>query len=59
MGMAWAYNPPDMGGRVRQSVLHGSIEGLTPDEALVAVLPPCGLTFYQEGGRIIVTAQPK
>lgn len=59
LGMAWEYNPPDMGARVRQIVLHGSIEGLTPDEALAAVLPTCGLTFYQERGRIIVTAQPK
>jgi hypothetical protein len=59
LGMAWEYNPPDMGGRVTQIVLHGSIEGLTPDEALAAVLPTCGLTFYQERGRIIVTAQPK
>jgi hypothetical protein len=45
--------------RVRRIVLHGSIEGLTPREALAAVLPTCGLTFFQERGRIIVTAQPK
>jgi ferric-dicitrate binding protein FerR (iron transport regulator) len=59
LGMAWEYHPPDMGGRVTQIVLHGSIEGLTPDEALGAVLPTCGLRFYQERGRIIVTAQAK
>jgi hypothetical protein len=46
--------------RERAIVLHGSIEGLTPDEALAAVLPTCGWAFeYQERGRIIVTAQAK
>jgi hypothetical protein len=60
LGVAWQYEDPDMQDRVQRTVLHGSIDGLTPDEALAAVLPTCGLTFYyQERGRIIVTAHAK
>jgi hypothetical protein len=39
---------------IEQIVLHGSIDGLTPEEALGAVLPTCGLTFRLEGERLIV-----
>jgi len=35
--------------------LHGSIENLTPVEALVAVLPTCGLAHRIDGGRLIVS----
>ena len=35
------------------------IDGVAPDEALAAVLPTCGLTFYQVRGRLIITAQAK
>jgi hypothetical protein len=59
LGMTWAYGEPAMRRRVDRIVLHGSIEGLTPDEALAAVLPTCGLTFYRERGRMIITAQAK
>ena len=34
----------------------GSIDGLTPNEALSAVLPASGLTFRREGDRLIVSA---
>src|SRR5688572_18111097 len=47
LGMAWEYNEAGMRSRVQHIMLHGSIEGLTPDEALAAVLPTCGLTFHQ------------
>lgn len=36
------------------TALHGSIEGLTTDEALDAVLTTCGLAHRVEGDRIIV-----
>jgi ferric-dicitrate binding protein FerR (iron transport regulator) len=36
--------------------LHGSIEGLTTDEALAVVLPTCGLAHRTEGDRLIVFA---
>jgi len=37
--------------------LSGSIAGLTPGEALAAVLPTCGLTHRVEDGRLIVSSR--
>jgi ferric-dicitrate binding protein FerR (iron transport regulator) len=37
-----------------RAVLHGSMEALTPEEALAAVLPASGLTSRREGDRLIV-----
>ena len=37
-----------------ESVLRGSIGGLSGDQALEAVLPTCGLTHRIDGGRLIV-----
>ena len=42
--------------RVDRIVLHGSIAGLTAEEALAAVLPTCGLTSRREGDRLLVNA---
>lgn len=39
-------------------VLHGSIEGLRPDETLAAVLPTCGLTHSVQGGAITLYRAP-
>ena len=36
------------------TVLHGSIEGFTPQEALAAILPTCGLHHYFEGATLVV-----
>ena len=55
-GWRWEYADPSLAPRVARIVLHGSIEGLTPDEALAAVLPTCGLTSRLEGERLIVGA---
>jgi len=38
-------------------VLHGSIEGLTPEEALAAVLPTCGMSHLLNEGIFIERAQ--
>jgi hypothetical protein len=58
LGITGEYEYPAMRDRVGHIVLHGSIDGLTPDEALAAVLPRYGLAFeYRERGRILVTAQ--
>jgi ferric-dicitrate binding protein FerR (iron transport regulator) len=53
-GWRWQVEDPRMLDRIEQIVLHGSIDGLTPEEALSAVLPTCGLTFRLEGDRLIV-----
>ncbi len=37
-------------------VLHGSIDGLLPEEALAAVLPASGLTSRRQGDRLVVSA---
>ncbi len=39
-------------------LLSGSVEGLTLDEALEAVLPTCGMTFEVEGGVLTVLPAP-
>jgi len=36
------------------TVLHGSLEGVRPDEAPAAVLPTCGLTSHLEGNILVV-----
>jgi ferric-dicitrate binding protein FerR (iron transport regulator) len=38
-------------------VLHGSVEGLTPEEALAVVLPTCGLRHRVDGDLIRIEAQ--
>ena len=55
-GWYWEYGDVTMRDRVERIVLHGSIDGLAPDEALSAVLPTCGLAFRLEGNRLIVSA---
>jgi hypothetical protein len=57
-GWRLEFGDPSLRARVERSVLHGSIAGLTADEALAAVLPACGLTSRREGSRLIVSAAP-
>jgi ferric-dicitrate binding protein FerR (iron transport regulator) len=35
-------------------VLHGSVEGMPPEQALAAVLPTCGLAHRLDGGTVIL-----
>ena len=37
-------------------VLHGSVDGLSPEQALAAVLPTCGLAHRLEGGAVTLFA---
>jgi ferric-dicitrate binding protein FerR (iron transport regulator) len=37
-------------------ILHGSLEGLRPDEAPAAILPTCGLTSHLEGEVLVIDA---
>lgn len=53
-GWRWQLEDPRVLDRIEQIVLHGSIDALTPEEALSAVLPTCGLTFRLEGERLII-----
>lgn len=42
-GLPWRFSDPAVERASRGIVLHGTIEGLTPEEALSVVLPGCGL----------------
>ena len=37
-----------------EAVLRGTVAGLTPEQALAAVLPTCGLAHRFEGGDLVV-----
>jgi ferric-dicitrate binding protein FerR (iron transport regulator) len=56
LGVRWEYEDTATQRRVDQVVLHGSVEGLTPEEALAAVLPTCGLSFSLQAERMVVAA---
>ncbi len=53
-GLRWQYEDPTTRDRIERIVLHGSIEGLTAEEALAAVLPTCGLTFRRLGDLFVI-----
>jgi FecR protein len=55
-GWRLEFGDSSLPARVDRIVLHGSIVGLTAEEALAAVLPTCGLTSRREGDRLIVSA---
>lgn len=54
-GLRWVYEHPAMKERFASTVLHGSLEGLAPGEALEAVLPTCGLSARVDGERLIIS----
>ncbi len=55
-GRAWRL-APGLEPR-KDTILHGSVADLTPDEALQAVLPTCGLASRIEGDTLKVVAAP-
>jgi FecR-like protein len=55
-GLRWEYADAAARRVGDRAVLHGSIEGLTPAEALLAVLPAAGLTSTRDGDRLIIRA---
>jgi hypothetical protein len=55
----WETADAALRARTGRIVLHGSIEGLTPEEALGAVLPASRLTYRREGTRLLVAADGK
>jgi hypothetical protein len=54
-GMAIDYEDQVLAGAVTTIRLHGTIEGLRPDEAIVAVLPGTGLVHEIEAGRLRIS----
>jgi hypothetical protein len=57
-GWRWQFEQPATRSRVEKIVLHGSVDGLTPEEALAAVLPTCGLSFRLDGARLLIGLLP-
>lgn len=53
-GWRWELADRKLQSRVGKIVLHGSVDGLSPEEALDAVLPTCGLTSRRDGNRLII-----
>jgi ferric-dicitrate binding protein FerR (iron transport regulator) len=53
-GRGLSFQGDETAGSVSDIVLHGSIEGLTPEEALATVLPTCGLTHRVREGMILI-----
>jgi ferric-dicitrate binding protein FerR (iron transport regulator) len=46
------WREPGRAAAAGSTILHGSIEGLPPEQALAAVLPTCGLAHRLEGGTV-------
>jgi ferric-dicitrate binding protein FerR (iron transport regulator) len=53
-GWEWRYRDDAAARHAARVVLHGTIEGLTPAEALDAVLPTCGMEARRRGARLVV-----
>jgi ferric-dicitrate binding protein FerR (iron transport regulator) len=57
-GWRWEYADTAAKRRAERAVLHGSIDGMTPEDVLLAVLPASGLTSVRDGDRLIVSVLP-
>ena len=55
IGMSWRFATAGAARHGRTVVLHGSIDGLTPREALEAVLPTAGMMYELRDGTIWVS----
>jgi hypothetical protein len=55
-GLRWEYADAAARRVAERAVLHGSIEGLTPAETLLVVLPAAGLTSTRDGDRLLIHA---
>jgi ferric-dicitrate binding protein FerR (iron transport regulator) len=54
-GWQWSYADPAARRVAERAVLHGTIDGLTPEEALQVVLPAAGLTVRRAGQQLTVS----
>jgi ferric-dicitrate binding protein FerR (iron transport regulator) len=57
-GWTVTFADPAIEQSARTTILHGSIEGLTTDEALAVILPACGLTYRIDTGHVVVDRPP-
>lgn len=57
LGREIVYSTPQARAEATQAILSGSIAGLTPGEALAAVLPTTRLRSAQSDGRIVIELQ--
>ncbi|HXT50141.1 MAG TPA: FecR family protein, partial [Thermoanaerobaculia bacterium] len=55
--VAWA-DPARAADKV-PAILHGSVDGLPPEQALAAVLPTCGLADRRDGDTVVVFASSR
>lgn len=58
-GWRWEYSDAATRQVAERTILHGSIDGLGPGEALLAVLPASGLTSTLDGDRLLVKVQTR
>jgi hypothetical protein len=57
LGLPWRYAAPRLETAAQEIVLHGSIAGLTPEEALSVVLPGCAMRHRRlEAGLLLEPA---
>jgi hypothetical protein len=54
-GWQWEYADTSARRLAERAVLHGSIDGMTPEEVVFAVLPASGLTATRDGDRLVVS----
>jgi ferric-dicitrate binding protein FerR (iron transport regulator) len=58
-GWRIAFADPSRAAAAVATVLHGSIDGLSPEQALSAVLPTCGLADRRDGETVVVFASSR
>ena len=55
-GRSWRFADPGASSDAGAAIVHGSIDGLSLDEALETVLPSCGLRHRVEGAELVIDA---
>jgi ferric-dicitrate binding protein FerR (iron transport regulator) len=58
-GLQVRFAPESLAGVASATRLHGSTRGLTPSEAIDAVVPPSGLRARREGGTLWISRSPE
>jgi hypothetical protein len=54
-GWSLHFGDAAVAGFAARTTLHGTVAGMSPEDALAAVLPTCGLDHRVDGGRLLVT----